>query len=453
MWIERERKTFCVIGRVWFALTTIGYAGHYFFFDVVNNLEPIEFWFMFRMSMTAIGFVCLAYYLSPLTRWSYYKIPAAAVMWLMCYTQARVTVWYSTDAWSFCFIFLLASVLALRLNPALSLLFSIFTIFTVTPSLVEAGLPISYPLSAGATTLLLVAAFRTSNLSDVRGFLLEQQNIAAQKQIIDLNAEFAERIRAFIPKVIADRLDLLINERRLSVLQASVEVLRPETKDVACLFSDIRGFTEGSKNLQEFINESVIPEVRACSDVVEKRRGIPRKIGDLVFAYFDDTSVNENVLNALAAGMEMSRVNSDMNDTYSSVQIRRYILVSVGRAVVGNIGGLDSSMEITALGSPVNFLSRLDDSTKHPNIASELHSGDLVVSEAVVKILDEISAGVSSTRLDLRKLDVTIRDFPETENIFAIRPTDSNYDALCALLGEQSHNYRSRQDPQVSQVG
>ena len=94
---------------------------------------------------------------------------------------------------------------------------------------------------------------------------------------------------------------------------------------------------------------------------------------------------------------------------------------------MGNLGGLDSSIEITALGSPVNFLSRLDDLTKEPSIAELLNSGDIIACDDTVKALRTLRVDLDSEVIDLGCLGLSVRDFPETRRIHRIEPSDSNY--------------------------
>jgi class 3 adenylate cyclase len=219
----------------------------------------------------------------------------------------------------------------------------------------------------------------------------------------------------------------------MSVVEASIEALKARKQNVACLFTDIRGFTQGSKELDEFIIESVMPEVTACSNAIEDLSGIPRKIGDLIFAYFDDDSMHLNVLRAICAGIEVSKLNETMNLSSSQKQINRYILISAGEAMVGNFGGLDSSVEITALGTPVNFLSRVDDLTKSPAVAEALDSGDLIVSETVKHLVDELELSIPFELINLDELEVSIRDFPEVKRLFKLTPTPE-IDRLLAVV-------------------
>jgi class 3 adenylate cyclase len=394
------------------------------------GLEPIEQWFNFRMTTAGALLVCFAFYLSPFAKQRFYKIPAVLVCGALCISQAFVAKWYGLEAWVFCFLFVLAAVLVIRSTALKSLVFATVIIAIQAPILIDANVALSNVISGAIVTIMLTLAIRSAYLSDVRHFLLNQQHNQDQMRINELSIEFSNRIASFIPKVIAKRLDTYVNRDRMSVLEASVEALKARKCDIACLFSDIRGFTQGSKHLDSFVNESVLPEVKLCADAVENRSGIPRKIGDLIFAYFDASSIHLNLLRAAISGIEIARVNEAMNATAAQMQIKRYILISSGESMVGNFGGLDTSVEITALGSPVNFLSRLDELTKVPEIAQLLEPGDLIFCERSVDILRELGIPLDLTPIDLRDMDLSVRDFPETRFVYTLKPNDVHYAAL-----------------------
>lgn len=432
MWEEKERATFTLICRFFFPIAGLLYVGHFYFYDLAMGLEPTQKWFTFRMSVAALSFLTFAFYASPLASSRFHKVPAIITTWVFCYTQSLVTTWWDGTPWLFSFVFTTGAVMVIRSSPLNSIALASLIIATQTPPLIEAGVPLSSIISTGFVCLIVLLVVRTSYMADIRNFVLNQENIAAQKKIIELNIEFADRLRAFIPKVIASRLEDYINQNRLTVLQAAVEVLKARRTNVACLFSDIRGYTQGSKDLDSFVTNSVLPEMKACSDKVEDYAGIPRKVGDLIFAYFDDDSDTKNVMRATIAGMEISRLNQDMNATVTASTIRRYILISTGDAIVGNLGGLDSSIEITALGSPVNFLSRLDDLTKDPAMIELLTPGDLVVCDHTMKLLKKLGAKLETHPIALREIGLTIRDFPETTLVHRIEVNDRNYDQIRA---------------------
>jgi class 3 adenylate cyclase len=430
MWEEKERNTFNLVCRYFFLVAAILYLGHYYFYDKPMGLAPIEQWRTFRFGTAGLSFLAFVFYMSPLANARFYKMPAIFTCWVFCFTQALVSTWWDGTPWLFSFVFVAGSVIVFRTSPLHSVILASLIMSSQAPILIASGVPASSLVSTAFVTLLVILVLRTAHIDDIKNFVLNQENISAQKQIIELNIEFADRLRAFIPRVIARRLEDYVNQNRLTVLQAAVEVLKARRTQVACLFSDIRGYTQASKELVAFVDRSVLPEMKACSDKVEDHQGIPRKVGDLIFAYFDDESESTNILRAVAAGMDISRLNHDMNATRSESHIRRYILISSGEAIVGNLGGLDSSIEITALGPPVNFLSRLDDLTKHPAMIQLLNPGDLIVCEATHALLRELGVSLESQMIDLDQLEVSIRDFPEARTLYRIEPNDRNYDRL-----------------------
>ncbi len=257
LWLERDRESVVLSCRVFFPIVAVTYIAHFFFYDRANHLEPILNWLLFRASVAIISLAIFAFYSSPLIRIRWYKFPAVAASWALCQSQAYVALWYGLESWVFCYILIVVSIYALRLPALKSFFFVVVTISTQTPILVDAGIQATYISTGSLVAIATSLIVRSSYLSEVRSFLLNQENIAAQKRIIELNMEFADRIRSFIPKVIAQRIDACMDHQRMSVLEASIEVLAPTTKNVACLFSDIRGFTQQSKDIEAFVRDSV----------------------------------------------------------------------------------------------------------------------------------------------------------------------------------------------------
>jgi class 3 adenylate cyclase len=292
-------------------------------------------------------------------------------------------------------------------------------------SYLEAGLDPPLLFSASLIALIFVVLARSPYGAEARYFKASQENIENQRQLIELNIEFTNRLRAFLPKRISQRLFAYIEQRRMTVLQAIEEVLRPKPKVITCLFSDIRGFTKQTQSQSSFVDEGVIPNVRRCTRAVEDHGGIPRKIGDLIFAYFDDPEFETNVRRSLCAAVALVEANAAHNVSNSTVQITRNVLVASGQAIVGNLGGFDSSIEITALGNPVNLLSRIDEAVKQPRIRDLLAPSDIVLDEQTASALRRLGTAPPELRaIDLFDLQVAIRDFEDIRTIW-ILPADS----------------------------
>jgi class 3 adenylate cyclase len=439
MWEEKDQQQFVTICKVFFFAAGVGYIGHFFFYDIPMGLHPIEDWLLFRSAAAAASFLAMFFYFSPLANTKLRKLPAIAATWLYCYTQAMITTWWDGTPWLYSFVFVSGCVMVVRASPLSTVVLAVIFMASQAPYLLEAGVPLSSIVSTAFVTIILVLILKSSYAADIRNFVLSQENIAAQKKLIELNIEFSDRLKAFIPKVIADRIETLVTQKQTSVLQAAVEVLRPRRTKVACLFSDIRGFTKDAKQLDAFIGQSVFPEMKACSNAVEEYGGIPRKIGDLIFAYFDAGDSSQNVIRCLLSGIAISRMNHELNSRGAGSEIRRYILVSTGEAIVGNLGGLDSSVEITALGPPVNFLSRLDELTKSPYLRSRLVPGDVLVCANTLESLKQSGIEIDVDSIDLLDEGLVVRDFPEVTTIYRLQEPTRTYEILHSRYDQSSN--------------
>ena len=143
----------------------------------------------------------------------------------------------------------------------------------------------------------------------------------------------------------------------------------------------------------------------------------------------------------MISGLEIARLNYDINQTSADINIRRYILISSGNAIVGNIGGMDSSIEITALGPPVNFLSRLDDATKAESFSAVLNNRDLLIGRSAREELAIVTTDLKFEKIELDDIGVSIRDFPEEKVVYRLKPTDTNYSRAIKA-------YESYQEPE-----
>jgi class 3 adenylate cyclase len=422
-WESKERKDFLILARILFIAVAAAYVAHYLFFDRVMKLEPLEFWFEFRMSMTAVALLTAAFYFLPaLYEVKYYKIPAMLAGALFCYFQARVLVWYEGGLYFYAFAFVIVATVVLKMSIAQSLTYASALIAAQWHSYLQAGLGVPLLFSATAISMIFIVLARSGFTAELKYFKANQENIENQRKIIELNIEFADRIRAFLPKEISSRLFRYVEERRMTILQAIEEVLRPRHREIACLFSDIRGFTRATQGNDIFLDEGVIPNVKECTYAVERSGGIPRKIGDLLFAYFDQPDPQENLIRCFRAALDVIQANLEFNEARPDQDpINRYVLITSGEALVGNLGGFDSSIEITALGNPVNFLSRIDEATKHSAIRSLITNRHVVMDERTAMGLSALLPEFEIEELNLARLGVHIRDFESVDRIFLFR--------------------------------
>ncbi len=424
LWLERERTDFVRIARILYPLISVAYLLHFFLFDLPMNLQPIEHWRYFRTSMSGLAFATFLFYCSNnfiQSRW--YKLPAAIMGAVICHFQARVLVWYEESVYFYAFAFVILATIMLRTGVAIGLAYAT-TLFAVQwSSYIEVELDEPLLYSATVISSLFILMARSTQAAEVKYFSAAQENVANQRRLIELNIEFTSRLRAFLPREISRRLFGYVENQHMTVLQAIEEVLRPRHKDIACLFSDIRGFTKSTQGTSTYVDEGVIPNVRRCAQAIEDHGGIPRKVGDLIFAYFDSSDFQTNVRRCMAAAEALVEANISFNElSHDSVKIRRNVLVASGSAVVGNLGGFDSSIEITALGNPVNLLSRLDELVKSPSVRNRIDPQDIVLDERTAKTLREMpDFSRKLTELSLTEIGAAIRDFETIPRIWIYR--------------------------------
>jgi class 3 adenylate cyclase len=428
MWMDQERRESVFLWRLFFPLVAVVYIGHYYLFDHPMRLQPDALWFRFRFSIAALSMATMLAYLVPsFSRSRFYWVPAALMVWLLCYTQARTIVWYQQSQYLYAFVFVVASAMLLRTSMLKSLIFGCVALASQWPSFLQSGISRPTVVSGVVATLMFISITRSKYLSDIRFFLASQQNIDSQRRMIEMNVDFTDRIRAFLPREISTRLTERLSDHRHTVLQAVDEILTPSQRPVACLFSDIRGFTQATKSSNAFLGEGVIPNIRRCNAVIEKYHGIPRKIGDLIFAYYDDANSYVNLVHCISSGLEIAEANTKFNDNQRlETRIRRHVLIANGDAIVGNLGGYDSSIEITALGSPVNLLSRIDEITKLPRFKEIVRESDLVLCPTTADLLGHLELGCTMIALELKDIGARIRDFEEVRALWLLPTTLEN---------------------------
>lgn len=139
---------------------------------------------------------------------------------------------------------------------------------------------------------------------------------------------------------------------------ASGEMLKAgETRDVTVLFSDIRGFTNLSENMDpqevfEMLNLCLSKQIK----IIEYYHGIIDKLsGDEIMAIFEGPEMAENALRCGAAIVEMLSGSGDsLNKDWVGVGLG----INTGPVYVGSIGS-ETIKDFTVVGNTVNMAARL----------------------------------------------------------------------------------------------
>ncbi len=197
------------------------------------------------------------------------------------------------------------------------------------------------------------------------------------------------------------------------LLKEGVEIGdRPEVREAAVLYADLRGFTGivGSLAPRTVVEEILNPYFTRMTEVLHRHEGtIDKFIGDAILAYFGVPFRHEDdASRALRAAAEMQQEMGRLNQGWNRLLDRRIemgIGVAYGEVLVGNVGSQDRS-DYTAIGMAINIANRLQE------LAGP---GKVLVEAAVVERLPD------EGRQALRPLDpVRVKGCSRPVAIFAL---------------------------------
>ena len=257
-------------------------------------------------------------------------------------------------------IFLLGFVLSFLL-PALSPLWSSLSSIMIAAVVIILDyyawnhLQIIMPV---ASPLILIGALYVMNMS--YGFFIESRG---KRQLTHLFGQY-------VPPDLVDEMSRNLNEINLE----------GELRDMTVLFTDVRGFTTISENMEpkeltHFINQFLTP----LTQVIHHNRGtIDKYMGDAIMAFWGaPLEDRQHARNAINAGMEMLQAIDVLNQSFrkqGKPDIKIGIGINTGEMNVGNKGS-EFRVDYTVLGDAVNLGSRLEGLTKNYGV-------EFIVSES-----------------------------------------------------------------------
>lgn len=156
-------------------------------------------------------------------------------------------------------------------------------------------------------------------------------------------------------------------------------------KHITVLFSDIRGFTSISEQIEpEQVITLLSDYLAQVTHIVFKNGGtIDKFIGDAVMAIFGAPKFHEDdALRAVNAGLDIVQLAESLSPKWSKLigsPLKIGVGINTGDAVVGSIGS-EVRSDFTAIGDTVNLASRLEALTKEmgvPMLISEFTASEI----------------------------------------------------------------------------
>ena len=200
--------------------------------------------------------------------------------------------------------------------------------------------------------------------------LASQAASAIENAILHKKKLKEERIKSNLERYVASQIVDIIMEDKGDIS------LDSEMRNIAILFSDIRGFTStcedlAPKDVVGYLNDYFTQMV----DVIFAQDGTVNKfVGDMIVALFGAPAyLSNNEKQAVQAAIEMQKCIKSTPDSWIGNHFDTGIGINSGDVVVGNIGS-PQHMDYTAIGDEVNVASRLQSIAK---------GGQVLVSRSV----------------------------------------------------------------------
>ena len=198
-----------------------------------------------------------------------------------------------------------------------------------------------------------------------------------------------------------------------------------EDRNLAILFSDIRGFTtisEKFKNNPEDLVESLNRYFSGQVDIIMNRSGIVDKyIGDAIMAFWGAPVYHDDdCLQSVLSGLDMIDALTTFNNRQKSISRPEFqigIGINYGLVTVGNIGS-ERKMDYTVIGDEVNLASRMEGLTK-------AYKSELLITDSVYRQIKKAADSTISCRL----LDkVAVKGKNEGVRIYTVKRNLSDED-------------------------
>ncbi len=180
-----------------------------------------------------------------------------------------------------------------------------------------------------------------------------------------------------------------------------------QTKDIAVLFIDIRGFTTMSEGLEpETVVEILNEYFAVITDAVFANGGtLDKFIGDAAMAVFNSPfDLDDYELRAVKSALDIAAKSEELKQKLLArfgKTVNYGIGINAGPATIGNIG-CEFRMDYTAIGDTVNTSSRLEANAK---------AGQILISEEVYKRIGDKLVAEDIGELKLKGKSIGIHTY------------------------------------------
>ncbi|MGL4315411.1 MAG: adenylate/guanylate cyclase domain-containing protein [Pseudomonas sp.] len=242
------------------------------------------------------------------------------------------------------------------------------------------------PITAATPVLVaLVSILLTTLYICITAFFVHEQGIRLNlmRSEITREQEKAARLARNLAKYLSPQVWQMIFSGKKHVR------LETQRKKLTVFFSDIKGFTELSEELEaEQLTDLLNTYLTEMSKIALKYGGtIDKFVGDSVMIFFGDPSsqgAKKDAVNAVSMAIAMRKHMKVLRQQWMAQGITKPLEIrmglNTGYCTVGNFGA-DTRMDYTIIGREVNLASRLESSSE---------AGEVLISHETYSLVKDV---------------------------------------------------------------